>query len=213
MSPGSKIFLFSKTPYPDPGVKHIQILQTHYFQPQIDFSAYDYIIATSKEVFAALDRIGSWKGLPVLAISHSTAQSATEAGAKILDTADGYGESIAEIINEKYTNLKALYPHAKVIAYDLLDALLADALIDSFIVYETECSKEQNIDLPPDAVCVFSSPSSVKCFGESYLFLPTYKIVCIGETTRSALPKSVEAIVADKTSIESAVECAKKLLE
>lgn len=209
MPPASKIFLFSKTPYPD--VNHIQILQTHYFQPQIDFSDYDYIIATSKEVFAALDRIGYWKELPVLAISHSTAQSAAEAGAKILDTADGYGESIAEIVNKKYTNLKALYPHAKIIAYDLLDVLLPDAPIASFTVYETECVKKQNVDLPPDAVCVFTSPSAVRCFEESYEFLPTYKIVCIGETTRSSLPKSIEAVVAEKTSIESAVECAKKL--
>jgi len=206
----SKIFLFSKTPFL--GVNHIPVLKVTYLQPSIDFSAYDYIIATSKEVFAALDKIGSWKHLPVLAISDSTAEAAQEEGAKVLDIAQGYGKGVVRLIHEKYTDLRALYPHAKVIAYDIETALSQSGVsVDSFVVYETSCMHSIAIELPEDAVCIFTSPSSIKCFEKLYGFLPDYKIVCIGETTRSALPEGVDAIVSEKTSVASCVQRAESL--
>ena len=207
----SNIYLFSKTSYPD--VNHIPILIPTYFQPSIDFSTYDYILATSKEVFIALDKIGDWKSLPVLAISESTADFAKKKGAKILDIADGYGKSIVSIVKEKYADLKALHPHAKVIAFDLHGKLSDEnVLVDSFIVYETSCSKDKAIELPSDAICIFTSPSSVKCFEEKYDFLPTYKIVCIGETTASALPNGLKFVLSEKTSVQSTIERAKSLI-
>ncbi len=207
-----RIFLFSKTSYP--GVNHIPILQIDYLQPSIDFSSYDYIIATSKEVLTALDKIGDWKTLPVLAISQSTAKFAQEMGAKLLDISEGYGEGVASLIKEKYNELKALYPHAKTIAYDIEGSVRKSGIdIDSFVVYETSCAKRMNLTLPSNAICIFTSPSSVKCFEKSYAFLPSYKIVCIGETTRSALPKGVEAVISQNTSVQSAVASARKLLQ
>ena len=206
----SNIFLFSKTPFW--GVNHIPILKVTYLQPSIDFSAYDYIIATSKEVFAALNKIGSWKHLPVLAISDSTAQAAKEEGAKVLDIAQGYGGDIVRLVREKYADLKALYPHAKILAYDIETALSQSGVsVDSFVVYETSCMHSIAIELPEDAVCIFTSPSSIKCFEKLYGFLPDYKIVCIGETTRSALPEGVDAIVSEKTSVASCVQRAESL--
>ena len=207
----SSIFLFSKTGYPD--VTHIPILVPSYLQPAIDFSAYDYIIATSKEVFTALDMIGDWRHLPVLAISDSTAEYAKKQGGKILDIAEGYGKSIVGIVENKYANLRALHPHAKIIAFDLHSALkLLNISIDSFIVYETSCAQESKIKLPSDAICIFTSPSSVKCFEEKYDFLPNFKIVCIGETTAAALPKDLNYVISEKTSVPSTIERAISLL-
>ena len=207
-----RIFLFSKTSHP--GVNHIPILQIDYFQPSIDFSSYDYIIATSKEIFTALDKIGDWKNIPVLAISQSTASFAQDIGANILDISDGYGENIVELIKEKYVELKPLYPHAKIVAFDIESSLKKiDVEVDSFIVYETSCSDTDIVELPANAICIFTSPSSVKCFEKSYEFLPTYKVVCIGETTRSALPKDVDSIVSESTSVQSTIESAKKLIQ
>jgi uroporphyrinogen-III synthase len=206
----SNIFLFSKTSYP--GVHHIPILKVTYLQPGIDFSVYDYIIVTSKEVFTALNMIGSWKHLPVLAISDSTARAAEEEGAKVLDIASGYGKDILRLVNEKYADLKALHPHAKVLAYDIEAALKnSDVYVDSVIVYETACLETKTIELPYDAVCIFTSPSSIKCFEKLYGFLPSYKIICIGETTRSALPEGVDAVISEKTSIASCVQRAESL--
>lgn len=208
----SNIFLFSKTSYPE--VNHIPILQTSYLQPYIDFSDFDYIIATSKEVFTALDKIGSWKHLRVLAISEATAEAARAEGVALLDTANGYGKDVVALIQDKYSDLNALYPHAKVVAFDIENALKDTAVkVDSFIVYETSCSQAEPVELPADAICIFTSPSSVKCFEKTYEFLPSYKFVCIGETTRASLPKELDAFVSEKTSVKSAVECAKSLLK
>ncbi len=207
-----RIFLFSKTSYPD--INYIPILHIDYLQPEIVFSSYDYIIATSKEVFKALDKIGEWRALPVLAISEATERSAREAGAKILDVSDGYGENIVALIQEKYTELNALYPHAEVVAFDIAHHLQESGIkFGSFSVYKTACATSKVIDLPSDAICVFTSPSAVRCFETLYGFLPSYKAVCIGETTRSALPKGIESVVSESTSIQSAVARAQMLLQ
>jgi len=200
----SSIYLFSKTSYPD--VNHIPILTPTYLQPSIDFLSYDYIIATSKETITALNKIGNWKDLPVLAISESTADYVKSQGGKVLDIADGYGKSIVALVEKKYSNLKVLHPHAKVIAFDIEGALRKkDIKIDSYVVYKTSCSKEEKVELPSDAICIFTSPSSVNCFLQKYTFLPTYKIVCIGETTASELPKDLAYVLSEKTSVESTI--------
>lgn len=212
MNKSDNIFLFSKTSYP--GVNHVPILQVNYLQPSIDFSFFDYIIATSKEIFTALDQIGSWKHLPVLAISDSTAQVALQKGAKILDIADGYGKDIVALIKAKYSDLKALHPHAKVVAFDIEEALKEnDVSINSFTVYETSCSQTKLPALPLDAICIFTSPSSVRCFLKSYQFLPTYQVVCIGETTASQLPEGINFVISETTSVPSTIERAESLVK
>lgn len=212
-SDSNRIFLFSKTPYHDANVRHIPILDTLYLSASIDFSDYDYIIATSKEVFNALEKIGSWKTLPVIAISEATAAYAKKLGAEVLDIADGYGEGLAALICNKYRDLKALHPHAKVIAFDINSALKKEAiLVASFIVYETQCANQVKIDLPYNAICIFSSPSAIKCFKNVYQLLDSYKIICIGETTAKALPRGSVYYLADVTTVKSAVMKAKTFL-
>lgn len=211
MNKHNKIYLFSKTFYPD--VNHIPILVPTYLQPCIDFSSYDYIIATSKETITALDKIGDWKDLPVLAISEATAEYVRKQGGNLLDVAEGYGKSIISLVNKKYKKLKALHPHAKIIAYDIESEFKKLGIeIDSFIVYETSCSKTIKVQLPTDAICIFTSPSSVKCFLQKYEFLRTYKIVCIGKTTALALPKDLSYVLSEKTSVESTIIKAKSFL-
>lgn len=164
-------------------------------------------------MLTALDKIGEWRHLPVLAISDSTAQYVKKQGGKVLDVAEGYGKSIVGIVQKKYSGLRALHPHAKIIAFDLHTSLKDLSIsIDSFIVYETSCSQEPKIKLPSDAICIFTSPSSVKCFEEKYDFLPNFKIVCIGETTASALPKELKYVISEKTSVPSTIERAISLL-
>jgi len=212
MNKSDNIFLFSKTPYPD--ITHIPILHVTYLQPSIDFSVYDYIIATSKEVFTALDKIGQWRELPVLAISESTAEFAKKQGGKILDVADGYGKSIIDIVKQKYADKRALHPHARIMAFDIENALRGLHIeVTSFSVYETSCSKTESIKLPPDAICIFTSPSSVRCFQESYQFLSSYRVICIGETTAFALPEGIECVLSKETSVASTIERAKSLIK
>lgn len=207
-----RIFLFSKTSFPS--IQHVPLLDTNYFDITIDFSAYDYIIVTSKEVLRALDRIGEWKQLPIIAISQATAQYARTKGARVLDVAEGYGENLTALIASRYANLKALHPHAKIVAYDINAQLQKYKIcVDSFIVYETYCAHSLTFILPDDAICIFTSPSSVNCFLKKHTFLATHKIVCIGKTTAKALPENQDFYLAKTTSVESAVQMAKTLLQ
>ena len=184
-----------------------------YFNASVHFPSYDYIIVTSKETVLALEKIGAWKILPVLAISEATAEFAKSRGAEVLDIAEGYGKSIVELVKNKYSDLKALYPHAKVIAFDIEGELKKLSVeLDAFVIYATSCAKAKKVELPSDAICIFTSPSSVNCFLQQYIFLPTYKIVCIGETTASALPNDLTYVLSEKTSVESTVLKAKSLL-
>jgi len=207
----SSIFLFSKTSHPE--ANHIPILDVTYFDASVHFPSYDYIIVSSKETILALDKIGAWKILPILAISEATAAFAKSRGAELLDIAQGYGESVVELIKSKYIDLKALYPHAKTVAYDIESELQKLGVeLDAFVIYETSCSKAKKVELPSNAICIFTSPSSVKCFLERYELLATYKIVCIGETTASTLPKDLSYVLSEKTSVESTILKAKSLL-
>jgi len=207
----SRIFLFSKTSAL--GVNHIPILDATYLEPSITFSDYDYIIATSKEVFVALESLGDWRELPVLAISEATAAYARELGARVLDVGEGYGRSIVNLVHKKYGHLKALHPHAKVIAFDLNSALSELKIaVDSYVVYQTKCADIGKVTLPDDAICLFSSPSAVECFAKNQEFLESYTVVCIGTTTQSALPSGVVSTLAKETTIPSCIAQAKSLL-
>jgi len=203
----SNIFLFSKTSHPN--VNHIPIIETNHLSPHIDFSKYDYIIATSKEVFNALDSIGQWKHLPILTISNSTANYAKSIGCSILDISSGYAKDIHKLIKNKYSNLNALYPHAESISFDIaLNLKDYNINIDSIPIYKTSCSNFKKVELPLDAICIFTSPSSIKCFLKNYSFLPSYTIICIGNTTSSSIPSNILHHISNKQSIESAINYA-----
>jgi len=207
----SSIFLFSKTSHPD--VNHVPILETTYFKTLPSLLNYDYIIATSKETLHALDKITKWQKLPVLAISQTTADYVQQLGGSLLDVGDGYAKTLVELIKDKYKNKEALYVHAQKTAYNIKEALMDENIfLESWVIYKTQCSRHKKVVLPDDAICIFTSPSSVKCFEKKYTFLPNYKIVCIGETTASALPKHLSYVLSEKTSIESTIIKASSLL-
>ena len=111
------IYLFSKTSHPD--VRHIPILSTEFFQPYIDFGKYDAIVLTSKQAVPALCRIDvSWKTVPLLTIAEKTADEARKAGASVMLSGDGYGDSLAEIIINGFADKRWLYPRPEVVASD-----------------------------------------------------------------------------------------------
>lgn len=211
MPPHAPIYLFSKTPYE--GVEHIPILAVHYLPASIHFPSFDCILLSSKESVNALDKIGAWKIVPVIAISEATAAYAQSKGASILDVANGYGEGLAELFKTKYADLKALYPHAKEPAFDIKAYLAEEGIeIDALALYETCCNENINFDLAAEAVLIFSSPSAVKCFMKNYKFLPAHQIVCIGKTTAAALPEGLAFELSHETSIQSTIVKAKSLL-
>lgn len=201
------IYLISKTPYP--GVEHIPILKTRFFTPDIDFSAYDGLIVTSKQILKALKPYQNvWKELPIIAVSEVTAEFFRNAGGEVIAVAQGYGEGVASIVLEHFATQRWLYLRPSVVATAWVEkAVQAGASIDEAILYGTECNDEAaGGEIASDAVLIFTSPSGVECFRALYPFLPMQTIVVIGKTTQKALPLGVDSHLSAETSIASAVE-------
>jgi uroporphyrinogen-III synthase len=208
----NSIFLFSKTPHPD--VTHVPILDTLFSQPEIDFSRYDAIVMTSKQAVSAMEKISpGWKALPVLSVSSRTSDTVGKAGGKLLETGSGYGDSLADIIINKYASYRWLYPRPRVVASDLAERVAAAGVkMDDLIVYESSCNEAcQNIELPDDATLIFTSPFTVACFLRLFEFKTSHKVVVIGKTTAKALPENVKFCMPDEATVDAAVVLAQKL--
>jgi uroporphyrinogen-III synthase len=80
-------------------------------------------------------------------------------------------------------------------------------MIDEAIVYESDCSKDIiDVDVQKDAILIFTSPSSVKCFLKNKSISKTNKVIVIGKTTAKALPEGIDYILSDKTTIDSCID-------
>lgn len=206
------IYLISKTPFP--GVLHIPILKTRFFTPEIDFSVYDGLLITSKQVLKALKPYSqSWKNLPIIAVSETTAEAFRMVGCTVAAVAQGYGEGIAQIVSEQFPERRWLYLRPVIVAGGWVEeAVKSGVSIDQAVVYETDCDEEAaGSEIASDAVLIFTSPSGVECFCKKQKLLPTHTVIAIGKTTQKALPEGVDSSLADKTSVASAVEKARVL--
>ena len=206
------VYLFSKTPFA--GVIHIPIIQTLYYRVTINIAQYDLIVLTSKEALNALEynRI-EWQSVDVIAVSDVTAKYVDSKGGHVAACANGYGESLYDVIMKNYTDRRIVFPSARVLAGDFARRLQdAGVAIEIVTIYETRCSDCLGINtIEEDAVLAFSSPSGVACFMKYFKFLPTHKIAVIGTTTARALPADVTSNIAVSPSIKSLVALAQKL--
>ncbi|WP_304545420.1 uroporphyrinogen-III synthase [Sulfurimonas microaerophilic] len=207
------IYLFSTSSYPD--TIHINSLDTTLFTPSIDFSNYDYLIITSKQVAKALEGYEreSYIKLPALCVSLQSAKSYQELGGKVLELGSGYGDNLIQVIQRYPQDTKWLYLRAKEVASNFVENSKNDGyIIDEAIVYETSCSKEiKTPQVEEDGILIFTSPSSVKCFLQNNQIKQTQKVVVIGKTTAKSLPKNVNFVISGETTIESCVKIAKTL--
>ncbi len=127
-----------------------------------------------------------------------------------MDIGDGYGDNLVKKIKEKSRNKRWLYLRAEVIASDFVQRCKSDGYkIDEEILYVSECSKDGlNIKVDKNSILIFTSPSSIECFLKTHIIGVDNKVVVIGRTTASALPKDIEYKIAQRTSIDSCVELA-----
>lgn len=209
------IYLVSKTSHHETeGVTHVPILSIHFLTPSINFSQYDGIVVTSKQGALALSHYSpDWDRLQVVCVGDSTAHTMRELGAKHIETANGYGERLLDVLMLQKDYKKWLYCRPKMIASSWPSrARERGIVIDEVIVYETLCNKEmEDVQIAMDGVLIFTSPSGIECFQERYTLLPTYRIVVIGKTTKNALPVGIESMQSENTSVESCVKMAKEL--
>jgi len=208
-----QIYLFSISTHPD--AKSINSLAIKLLKPQIDFSQYDYLIITSKQVSKALDQYkkNSFITKQALCISTQSAISYEKLGGKVLDIGGGYGDNLVDKIKQFPKDTKWLYLRAKVVASDFVDICKSDGYnIDEMIVYESGCSQNiLDVKVEEDSVLIFTSPSSLNCFLTKHTLSNKNKIVVIGKTTAKALPKNLEYFISEKTTIDSCMKIALKL--
>lgn len=203
------VYLLSKTSYP--GVIHIPVLTIRFLNPAIDLKRYKGIIFTSKQSVEAMKHYPlEWESVQFLCVSEATADHARRSGAHHVDVAQGYGESIPELLARADSSIRWLFPRPKQVASEWAETARRKGIeIDEAIVYETACNEEVSYGpIAADGVLIFTSPSSVRCFMQRESILPTHSIIVIGKTTQAALPMGVKSLVSDETSVASAVRLA-----
>ncbi len=206
------IYLISKTPYE--GVIHIPILKTLFFTPSIDFSLYEGIVVTSKQIVQALESYAQgWKSLSVIAVSEPTAEVFRNQGCNVVSTANGYGAEVGEIIVKHYPTKRWIYLRPETVASEWAEKVRrAGVVLDEAVMYKTECDDDASVDgIDPEGILIFTSPSSVRCFLKRYAITGTQTVIAIGMTTRSALDEAREVLISPETSVASAVDLAYKI--
>lgn len=203
-----KIYLFSISSHPK--ATHINSLDIVFLKPEIDFSEYDYLILTSKQASKALLQYNSRNYLDkkAIAISKQSAKSYEQLGGKILEIGKGYGDTLYELVKKYPKSIKWLYLRAEVLASDFVQSLNEDGFfIEEAVVYKSQCSQAITLaSVEEDAILIFTSPSSIKCFLSHHRITQQNKVVVIGKTTAKALPSSCNYMIAEKPTIESCFE-------
>lgn len=207
------IYLVSKTSHHETvGVVHIPILSIYFLTPDIDFNLYEGIVITSKQGALALNHYcPDWEKLRIICVGQATAQEVKKQGGIHIEIAQGYGESIFEVLRQ-YGG-KWLYLRPKMIASSWPSRAREEGIvIDEVIIYETTCNEAmEKLEIADDGVLIFTSPSSIECFLQKYLLRSTHDIVVIGKTTQKALPLGIKSTLSETTSVESCVEKAQEL--
>ena len=94
------IYLFSISSHPE--AISINSLDISFFKPAIDFSRYDALIITSKQVSKALLQYEKkeYLHLPALCVSKQSAKAYEMIGGTILQIGGGYGDNLEALIKK-----------------------------------------------------------------------------------------------------------------
>jgi uroporphyrinogen-III synthase len=195
--------------------KNLLLFKLEYLQSDVDLSAYDALVFTSKNAVFAMHSFNSaWKKVPAYAIAPQTAKTIKKLGGNVKFVGiKKHGNAFAHELVQELLGKKVLYVRGKKIVSDLVCILKEGGVgCDEMIVYENVCDPEPNIQkLPKNSYIVFSSPSSIECFLKHYRWQKSYHAICIGETTAKHLPPEIKPHIADTTSIESCIDKAVEL--
>ncbi len=203
-----QIYLFSISSHPD--AISVNSLDISFFKPFINFLNYDYLILTSKQAVKALKQYKKEEYIEkkALCISTQTAKSYEQLNGQVLELGSGYGDNLKDIIKKYPKEIKWLYLRAETIASSFASELQEEHYkIEERVVYRSECSDAiQNVYVHKNAVFIFTSPSSVKCFLKTHTIEKDKEVIVIGKTTAKALPKQIKYKIAKEKTIQSCFE-------
>lgn len=205
------IYLTSPTPFK--GVENLCTIETSFSKPNLSLNNIDALLCTSKVAVEALEHFKlSWKHIPVLCVGRATANKVNVYGGKVLDVPNTfYAQELARLILQEHVTKRILYLRAKEISFDF--APLLKEKVQSFheeIVYETYC-KKQTKSLDKNAIVIFTSPSTVRCFFSQYKWKETYKAIAIGKKTAKSISVNINVYLPGVQTIDACIALAKSL--
>lgn len=209
------VYLTGTTPHPN--AKHLGVIHIHYLPLSFTCKGYDGLVLTSKNAVSALEFSGlPWKNLPCFVIGQATADAVKKAGGNVKFIAtEAYGDVLAKDIAPLLKGKNVALVRPKEVVSDVAGFLKQSGVsVDEFIGYETRCVPCDGVSKPPSgSVIVFTSPSSVGCFLECISWDASWRAVCIGHKTASAIPPHIASYIAPAQSVDACVDMAHKLYE
>ena len=204
----SNIYLLSPTP--KEGVISLPMIGFKRVVDSIDFSSCDTLMFTSKQAVVTADSIDkSWRDIPSIAIGSATKAKIESFGAEVIyHPKEFYGERLAEDIESFFRDRKILYLRPSKVMFDSKGYLLSSGIeLQEQIIYKTSCISYDISKKPPKgSIIIFTSPSTIHCFLESFEWDSSYKAVVIGNSTKVHLPPDTIVEVASKPLIESCIK-------
>ncbi len=208
-----RIYLLNDDKYE--GVTNLPVIKINFFNKKIDLSQYDALIFTSKNGVRAIEKIDrQWRGKEIYSIGKGTSKEIQKYDANLAYTAkNSYGDMFASEIKEKLKDKKVLFLRAKEVTSKLNQILLEAGInLKEEIVYETTCrAYKQDKSSFDDAVVIFTSPSTIKCFFKNFNWTSTCRAVCIGKVTAKAMPENIKYALSKQQTIQSCIELAKSI--
>ena len=197
------------------GAVNIPVIMIVYHDNQLSLSGYEALVFSSKNAVYALSKTSdTWRDIPAYAIGTATAQAIQDLGGTVVYTAkNSYGDDFAQEIKRRLQGKRVLFPRAKVVTSSLNEILKeAGVLLEEAILYETRCCACESLEKPPkNAIVIFSSPSTIKCFFHCFTWDESYQAVVIGTRTASAMPKEIPFHLSSQQDIPSCILLAQKL--
>jgi uroporphyrinogen-III synthase len=194
----------------------LPIIQFRLVAKMIDLSSCDTLMFTSKQAVLSAENINpKWKDIPCLAIGTATAKQIENLGGKVLyQPSSFYGESLSQDIIEKFHDRKILYLRPKEISFDSKTFLVKHTIpLEEQIIYETQCRQYTSREKPlKDAIIIFTSPSTIRCFLKNFDWDESYTAVVIGKSTKNHLPQNVCYVVANEPTIDACIHKAHEIL-
>jgi len=201
------IYLLSPTT--KEGTISLPMIEFRLLDVLLDFTNIDMLMFTSKQAVKSAEALNKkWKNYPCLAIGKSTAKMITSRGGKVAHQAkDFYAKSLSEDIMKLFKDKTILYLRPESISFDAKAFLHTQGLVlEEKIIYKTTCIPYSYTDKPAkNAMIIFTSPSTIKCFLENFTWDISYVAIVIGKATQKHLPKNALYEVADFPTIEACV--------
>ncbi|MBO5064340.1 MAG: uroporphyrinogen-III synthase [Campylobacter sp.] len=210
------IYLISNTAFNDESVEQISLCRIKFNKFDIDLSAFNALIVTSKNSINALKFNSiALTDILVFAIGRVTALACKEFGfTQIYEAKNSHGDEFgAEILNS-LRDKKVLFIKAKETVSNL-DIYFSQNGIDITVVdgYENLILNPKDIKKPePNSTIIFTSPMNTRAFIQNFGWDKSYQAVAIGKATAAALSSYCDNIIVSNTqNLKSCIELAKNI--